>query len=59
MERLAAGNPFLAVAVVQGLVESNALVGGAEGWRVDASKLSFVQSSRQAAAVLARRLEQL
>ena len=53
------GNPFMASAVLRGLVECGALVDGPHGWSVDAEALAEVQSSRQAAALLSRRLELL
>jgi len=68
IERLAEGSPFMAAAAVRGLVESGALVpildsapGSAEpaAWRVEPSAMADVQSSRHAAAFLARRIELL
>jgi two-component system sensor kinase len=59
VERFSEGSPFLASAVVQGLVESGALVCGPEGWRIEALALAGVQSSRHAAAFLVRRIELL
>ena len=55
----AEGNPFMASAVLRGLVECGALIDGPSGWRIDKVALREVQSSRQAAAFLARRLELL
>ena len=57
--RLAAGSPFMASAVLRGLVESRAVVAGPEGWRVDPSGLACAGSSSRAGAFLARRLELL
>ena len=57
--RLAAGSPFMAAASLRGLVETGALAAGTRGWLVDADELSNVQSSRHAAAFLARRVELL
>ena len=57
--RLSAGSPFMAAAVLQGLVESGALVAGPAGWHAEALALADVQSSRHAAAFLVRRLELL
>ena len=59
VEQLSGGNPFFATAAVQGLVESSALVADPAGWRVDQTALADVQSSRHAALLLARRMEQL
>ena len=57
--RLSEGSPFMAAAVLQGLVESGALVAGPAGWRVEPLALADVQSSRHAAAFLVRRIERL
>ncbi len=60
IERLSEGSPFLAAAVLQGLVECNALVPGeAGGWVVDSLALADVQSSRHVASFLVRRIERL
>jgi signal transduction histidine kinase len=69
IERLAEGSPFMAAAAVRGLVESGALVPipdidpntdkGETGWRVEPLAMADVQSSRHAAAFLARRIELL
>ena len=61
---LSEGSPFMAAAVLRGLVESGALVQapdgpGAGGWVVDDERLADVQTSRQAAIFLTRRLELL
>jgi PAS domain S-box-containing protein len=56
---LSEGSPFMAAAVLRGLVESGALVHEARGWRVDAARLADVQTSRRAALFLVRRLELL
>jgi signal transduction histidine kinase/CheY-like chemotaxis protein/serine/threonine protein kinase len=57
--QLSEGNPFMASAVLRGLVESNALVGDSNGWHVDPDKLNRIQSSSQAAELLTQRLELL
>jgi diguanylate cyclase (GGDEF)-like protein len=57
--RLSRGNPFMACAVLRGLVECGALVDEPFGWRVDPEAMSSVQSSREAADFLARRFELL
>jgi two-component system sensor kinase len=59
VENLSEGSPFMAAAVLQGLVESGALVPEPAGWRVEALALVDVQSSRHAAAFLVRRIESL
>jgi two-component system sensor kinase len=59
VERFAEGSPFMARAVLQGMVESGALVPGPESWQVVALALADVQSSRHAAAFLVRRIELL
>jgi two-component system sensor kinase len=59
VQRLSDGSPFMASAILYGLVESGALVSAADGWRVEPHKISDMQSSRSAAAFLLRRLELL
>ena len=59
IERLAEGSPFMAAATLRGLVESGALVAVPTGWRVESLAMADVQSSRHAAAFLARRIELL
>jgi signal transduction histidine kinase/tetratricopeptide (TPR) repeat protein len=56
---LSEGSPFMAAAVLRGLVETGALVHGPRGWRVDEARLADVQTSRRAALFLVRRLELL
>ncbi|WP_224372394.1 ATP-binding protein [Hyalangium versicolor] len=57
--RLSEGNPFMASAMLHGLVEDGALVPGPDGWQVDADAMAHVRSSRQAASFLVRRLKRL
>lgn len=60
VERLSEGSPFMAAAVLQGLVESAALLPAEpHGWQVDPLALADVQSSRHAVAFLVRRIEGL
>ncbi|HET6280186.1 MAG TPA: ATP-binding protein [Polyangia bacterium] len=59
VEQLSGGSPFMASAVLRGLVECGALVHESAGWRVEPLALDDVRSSRQAAAFLSRRLDQL
>jgi signal transduction histidine kinase/tetratricopeptide (TPR) repeat protein len=57
--RLSAGSPFMASAVLRGLVESGALYSDAGSWRSDPELMAGAQSSREAAAFLSTRLELL
>ena len=57
--RLAAGSPFMATAVLRGLVESKSLLPGADGWQVDPFALNAARSSQQAGELLAARLDRL
>ncbi|HLL00891.1 MAG TPA: ATP-binding protein [Myxococcaceae bacterium] len=57
--RLSEGNPFMASAVLHGLVEDGALVPGPDGWQVEPDAMAHVRSSRQAASFLVRRLKRL
>ncbi|MEX2169083.1 MAG: ATP-binding protein [Pirellulales bacterium] len=59
VSRLADGSPFMASAVVRGLVECGALVADPAGWRVDETSLVSCQSSSRAATLLTRRVELL
>ncbi|MBI3073524.1 MAG: protein kinase [Deltaproteobacteria bacterium] len=56
---LSEGNPFFAVALVGGLVESGALYKTPAGWSIDAAAFKESRTSRRAAAFLRRRLEHL
>lgn len=57
--RLADGSPFMASAILNGMLESNALISEPTGWRVDPLALEMVRSSNHAAAFLSRRLDLL
>ena len=57
--RLSDGSPFMASAVLYGLVESAALVPHTDGWRVETLKLNDLQSSDSATSFLLRRIELL
>ena len=59
IDRLADSSPFMASAVLRGLVESGKLVRDADGWRLDAVDMDEMQSSNRAGSFLARRLELL
>ncbi len=57
--KLADGSPFMASAVLRGLVESGMLLRESTGWRVESLRLNDVRSSSQAASFLASRLKLL
>ncbi|HVB26898.1 MAG TPA: AAA family ATPase, partial [Mycobacteriales bacterium] len=57
--RLCAGSPFMASAVLRGLVEFGALVHDGSGWAGDPDLLASAQSSTEAAVFLSRRLQLL
>ncbi|MGH2718945.1 MAG: serine/threonine protein kinase, partial [Actinomycetota bacterium] len=57
--RLSQGNPFLASAVLRGMVECGALVASRDAWSVDLVALRGVQASRRAASFLLRRMDLL
>jgi two-component system sensor kinase len=57
--RLADGSPFMASAVLRGMVETGALRAGREGWEIDPGPMADVQTSRRAALILQRRFELL
>nr|BDT37465.1 ATP-binding protein [Myxococcus sp. MH1] len=57
--RLSEGNPFMASAVLHGLVEDGVLVPGPSGWSVEPAAMAHARSSRQAAGFLVRRLRLL
>ena len=57
--KLADGNPFMAAAVLHGLVESQAITATEGAWTVDVARLPDVQAARRSAAFLVRRLELL
>ena len=59
VSRLSDGSPFMASAVLRGMVESGALVAEATGWRIEPHALADLRSSSQAAGFLSRRLELL
>ena len=59
VERISQGNPFMASAVLRGLVETGALINGRSGWEVASQARFDVQASRQAAAFLEHRLKLL
>ena len=56
---LSGGSPFMAAAVLYGMVESQALVAEREGWRVEPLAMANLQSSSRAGSFLTHRLELL
>lgn len=57
--QFAEGSPFMASAILRGLVESGALVSREGAWAIEPSAMANMQSSREAASLLARRVELL
>lgn len=56
---LSAGSPFMASAILRGMVESGALVANENQWRVERDKLADIRASEDAADALLKRLEQV
>ncbi|MBC7967886.1 MAG: response regulator [Fuerstia sp.] len=56
---MSAGNPFMASAVLRGLVEGGVLTPSVSGWQVDERQLKNLQMSGEAAEVLKQRLFRL
>ena len=54
--RLSEGSPFMASAVLRGLVESGALIPHSGGWQIVSAALADAGSSSHAAAFLSRRI---
>ncbi|MFG0266042.1 MAG: ATP-binding protein [Rhodopirellula sp. JB055] len=59
VQRFAGGSPFMASAIVRGLVESNALRPVAKSWGLDEAKLSSFQAADDASEILVDRLTRL
>jgi signal transduction histidine kinase/tetratricopeptide (TPR) repeat protein len=59
VERLSGGSPFMASAVLRGMVEAKALISEPTGWRVEPMAMDDVRSSRHAAELLTRRVQLL
>ncbi len=57
--RLSEGNPFMASAMLRGMVESGALVSDADGWQIEPRAMADVRSSSHAGALLSRRIDLL
>ncbi len=56
---LSEGSPFMASAVLRGMVESGALLAEPMGWRIEPLALADLHSSSRAAGFLSRRIELL
>ncbi|MGD9645808.1 MAG: ATP-binding protein [Pirellulales bacterium] len=59
IQQLAEGSPFMAAAVLRGLVEGRALMPDAAGWQVEPTAMADVGSSSRAGSFLARRIDLL
>ena len=59
VRELSGGSPFMASAVLRGLIESNALISDRNGWRVEPLAIADLQSSSQAGSFLTHRIELL
>jgi len=57
--RLADGSPFMASAVLRGMVEYGALLSTSSGWQIVLGPMADIQTSRRAAILLSRRFELL
>lgn len=59
VRRLSAGSPFMASAVLRGMVEAKALLPTDNGWEINGQAMNDLRSSRHAAELLARRIDLL
>lgn len=59
IQNYAEGSPFMAAAVLRGMVESSVLMSGKECWVLDPNKLANFQTAAGAGEVLASRLDNL
>lgn len=57
--RLASGSPFMASAVVRGLVEAKAIEYSTNGWQIESVAMAELQSSNEAGELLSKRIELL
>jgi signal transduction histidine kinase/CheY-like chemotaxis protein/tetratricopeptide (TPR) repeat protein len=57
--RMSEGNPFVASAVLRGIVESGIMTPAPEGWRLDEARLRHLQMSGEAVEILKQRLQRL
>lgn len=57
--KLADGSPFMAAAMLRGMVESGVLIAESDGWKVVASEIKKLRSSGHSVEILARRLSLL
>lgn len=55
----AEGSPFMASALLRGLVESQILTPAQSGWTIDSRRIADLQSSREAASILTHRFDAL
>ncbi len=58
-KRLSDGSPFMATAVIRGLVEARALIPTSNGWAIEPQAMADIQSSKESACILARRIDLL
>lgn len=59
VEQYADGSPFMATAVLRGMVESDVLYINEKRWKLDTDKLSSFQAADDAGQILSERLSQL
>ncbi len=59
VQRLSAGSPFMASAVLRGLVESGVMIPTEQGWDTAQLEIESLQSSHQAGSILSRRIDLL
>ncbi len=59
VQQYAEGSPFMATAVLRGMVESGVLTIKHKRWRIDTEKLSTFQAAEDAGQILSERLSQL
>ncbi|MBX3417539.1 MAG: response regulator [Pirellulaceae bacterium] len=59
IQRLAAGSPFMATAILQGLIENQAIIFERNHWRIDNRKLNSVQTSENSVSELVNRLSEV
>lgn len=59
VQKYAEGSPFMAAAVLRGMVESNVLVVEDEAWKIDHPRLSSFQAADNSSEILVARLTRL
>ena len=57
--KMSAGSPFMATAIVRGMFETGTLESTDHGWRINETAINDLQSSNDAAQLLARRIDLL